>query len=994
MGTDPTNLDSDGDGLADGVEVPGLLVAGKRWYPNPLQADSNDDGLPDGVECPEQSLFNPSTTRPACGDLDGDGTPNLFDDDNDGDGVPDGVDLAPEHRMGNDSPFAATVPLSLTVDGLTPGQPTYLDLQLRPVDPKHLTYAMQVLDWPGNDTRGHIQRRLETTFATTANSAIRSSDPNAANGDLRLLPMLSVRIAKEAGSYGNLPTKANPPALTAASTVADWIAVLDREKLNVYNMSVREYDANTLELLTPLYLQPDSQGNPAAFSAHLLYWPTTSSWGAAQEVRLTWVIQLISDRCVDPEREGEAFCNNPANRRDEPTIIHAYEDEWQLTGLTVAEQRGTTVAVVRGATDRTVDENLWQLGNELANTFVGGRDRNNDGQRDLPIAEIARRWQKGSTATAADRLQIPVGSTDVTTFAYAHSDEYIQVMMTELRTILAPFPTNIAPTLLVTSEQQRRDLTLAEATVNGQAATFTFTAATPLKTTANVAWSPYRYANGGWENYPVADYLNDVLTPALATNPYFVPASSALADRNEANGRVDVARAIYLTLQHGYGALVGYADQLLKIAPTAVAPTAPGTNTSPLAKLVADYRYELTFVGRFYAARQLLTSYGYARGAGGFGAAVVATTLIVGEFTGDRRITHAVTGAVSSVLGVALGVRLTQLYRQVNTLQNGAFNLVKLRAYTAEINTLTRSISKSFKGLLIGLALAWGGYAAQGLLSGTWDDPALLGTAAATSTIAFFLFAVTLVAGPLVGAAVGLALLLFDGVVMLLCGFAGVSGAICGGLTGLLASLFYEVNHFVDLEDPDRLQIEDVGITLGDPNRGMVAGNSLTYRVYVFNGLRAAGNPYSLGGWVRRSTFAYSLDAQVRALHGDLALGQMTNNWNFNAQSTRFEQRATPAHTVALNTPGINVAGSLYLNEGFAVPYEECYKIFGIGVKCDTETLRDSNPINLSDLTILDILPATLAGFMQLESRGNGTYGLAWAQQWPIALSQLSGWGW
>ena len=70
---DGTQLDSDKDGLSDGLE--------KGIGTNPLDADSDDDGVPDGEEP------NPSD------DHDGDGKINALDPDSDGDVVFDGTEL-------------------------------------------------------------------------------------------------------------------------------------------------------------------------------------------------------------------------------------------------------------------------------------------------------------------------------------------------------------------------------------------------------------------------------------------------------------------------------------------------------------------------------------------------------------------------------------------------------------------------------------------------------------------------------------------------------------------------------------------------------------------------------------------------------------------------------------------------------------------------------------------------------------------------------------
>ena len=85
------------------------------------------------------------------------------------------------------------------------------DFQLRPADPKHLTYVMNVLDWPSGDEQGQIQRRTgnEATFADSMSSAERAADPRAQNGDVRLVPMLEVEL-----SGANLPL----PFTTAMQT--------------------------------------------------------------------------------------------------------------------------------------------------------------------------------------------------------------------------------------------------------------------------------------------------------------------------------------------------------------------------------------------------------------------------------------------------------------------------------------------------------------------------------------------------------------------------------------------------------------------------------------------------------------------------------------------------------------------------------------------------------------------------------------------------------
>ena len=91
-GTDPYEVDSDGDTITDTLEIlpiPDVAWEEQHRTSNALNADSNGDGLPDGVEWPA-----PFGEAPGW-DPDGDGIPNTWDYDNDDDGVPDSEDLSP-----------------------------------------------------------------------------------------------------------------------------------------------------------------------------------------------------------------------------------------------------------------------------------------------------------------------------------------------------------------------------------------------------------------------------------------------------------------------------------------------------------------------------------------------------------------------------------------------------------------------------------------------------------------------------------------------------------------------------------------------------------------------------------------------------------------------------------------------------------------------------------------------------------------------------------
>ncbi|MGC9396645.1 MAG: LamG-like jellyroll fold domain-containing protein [Anaerolineae bacterium] len=210
LGTDPLDWDTDGDGISDYLEVEGFVYQGKRWYSNPNKADTDKDGLADNVECPERRTVDGVTPHvdTVCRDTDGDGVPDIFDADSDGDDVPDKIDLSPFTVVGRDAPFGNANPFEWKAShfalnsGTTSYYPVVADFQLRPVNPKHLTYVMNVLDWPSGDEQGQIQRRTgnDGTFADNMSPSERAADTRAQNGDVRLVPMLEVELSGD-----NLP---------------------------------------------------------------------------------------------------------------------------------------------------------------------------------------------------------------------------------------------------------------------------------------------------------------------------------------------------------------------------------------------------------------------------------------------------------------------------------------------------------------------------------------------------------------------------------------------------------------------------------------------------------------------------------------------------------------------------------------------------------------------------------------------------------------------
>ncbi|MEM8857621.1 MAG: hypothetical protein AAGD96_04835, partial [Chloroflexota bacterium] len=164
-------VDSDNDLIPDLLEVTGITTSSGTFYLDPSEMDTNFDGLADGLECRD----NNGTL--VCPDTDGDGIPDAFSLDNDGDGVSDKIDLSPFEVL--DQTFSGDVPFGLYMEGAQAGSTTYVEFQIRPTNPDHLWYAFNALDWP-TDESGQIHDSDGGTF------------DDDSTGDMRLVPMLEL----------------------------------------------------------------------------------------------------------------------------------------------------------------------------------------------------------------------------------------------------------------------------------------------------------------------------------------------------------------------------------------------------------------------------------------------------------------------------------------------------------------------------------------------------------------------------------------------------------------------------------------------------------------------------------------------------------------------------------------------------------------------------------------------------------------------------------
>ena len=598
LGTIPTRKDTDGDSIADNLEVAGFSFNSQQYYLDPTELDTNKDGLPDGLECPvwipENSTYNASAT---CPDTDNDLIPNVFDEDNDNDGVPDKVDSSPDSTL--TTTYSNATPLKITFNNLTLNKPVQLELEFRPTNPNNLTLIGHVLDWPTGDTQGQITRRLDTTFATSISPTLRSDpavDPKAAYGDIRLVPMLEVTMPYQNGHYSNLPIKDTAPATRNPSTdIRQW---LDTTDLNNYRIEVNHVSntSNDLRAFVPLNTVAAVRGGETvAFKATMFYQPTQGTnnvvnWGADHEYRLVWLVQMLTEDCpVDVDSKAVARMNRenatrqangqPQNYtlqdaykalcKEVIRLINIYDDTWQLTGLQAKEAHGLEGAIMyedpTRDTDLLVDDQLWMASWNLSGNWLVGRDcgdtvstphcNSSDGTRDVTISGA------GTAATLPEALNAWSGNNHylkVSTYGpYPHEDHMALVGTTQINSLLnaqfQSYTNQTHPTLLFLWENHNRSVSYGDnrVTATGNKITLDFNPQDVKVTTATMMnWVTYQYNSSTrkWGIYDLNNYLA-LLEQQIRSDTYFTTAGSKSPE--EADGKRIWAQLYYMGLQEG-----------------------------------------------------------------------------------------------------------------------------------------------------------------------------------------------------------------------------------------------------------------------------------------------------------------------------------------------------------------------------------------------------------------------------------------------------------
>ena len=984
LGLDAYDPDYDDDLITDTLEVEGFeypVGSGQMWYTDPQEMDTNKDGIGDGRE-----WFLDQDEDGLPDDTDGDGVPDLFDDDNDGDGVPDNLDLSPYTTTRGGSPFNDANPFSLIVDNLTPGKPTYVEFQLRPTNPDHLWYAYNVLDWPDGDRQGQIQDDDGATFA----DVLDNDSPSDANGDLKLLPMLEIRIS---GSPDNLP-----PTSTLESQ---------------YGIYVQDFQGDGAEkaAYVPLQLATENDsGARVAFYGKMLYLPsslpggTEGGWGDAQQVRLVWAVQALVDECEsyslgDTDGDGEEDFSKECQSYSEHNkvqVIHTYDDEWYLTGLNVRENHDVDVGVIyedpASDADLNDDGALMKLTYALDHTFLAGRDLDGDSERDITVAELYRRFALTNTATITEHWGI-TNTLGMTIATYTHQDESLAtIAMTTTPAILDEFTsyTPVSPTLLFVREESYRTTNLdagdADGTFtwDGQQLTVDLDAGggLPVQTAAAVKWAPYRYRDGEWESYPIEEYWDEL-------GHRYEHDFDDVSDPTEARGRLMYVRIYYLGLYTGLSTVVQSGD--VPLSTELAAPELSGDAElarSITGKFVAGARFIInmvvrnlsgdaklvfTFLGKldnlfvaetvgdvnpglFKSLKYLKEEFrqwrlrwqGMGRGmnkmhvAAGVMALVAIGVLIAGvalliadhfnHSTGLRIAGVVLVGAV--LVGLQIMIPMIAVVRMIRSAVQAGQSVVRATTSVLKSSSALIGLTKvaNVIGLVLMVGVVWGFFiyqiASGGVGFGSVEFNMLLARAIADTIIAVLMFALSCT---IVGAIIVAIFTLIDLLLTFLIDFS-----MTDWIADKIAKAIYTYKVMVEPE----IDSGGLNMQLVHPELGMVEGNQLAVTMALTTTVTHK-NPHDprvipylwkyTDGNIRSTTFKHVMASTAYSV--TVSKNEMKNDWTVSSDHRywghnmrRAENMVSLTQVITLTT-GVNATLPLYINTGYSLPGLSCWMV-------------------------------------------------------------------
>ena len=214
---------------------------------------------------------------------------------------------------------------------------------------------------------------------------------------MRLTPMLEIQI----------PDNGNP-AVPSIATLQAYSRTLQTAAATMTDLTDDGTpDGNLIgkAIYVPLSLVNDSDtGERVAFAGQLPLL-TDESWGTDYQLRVVWTVQMLIDSCDQRYESGEnAGQCEIYGARNVPVPIHTYDEQFYVTGLNIREDIATKSAIIYEDptidNDLTSDDQLWITSWFLSNTFLRGRDADENGERDVQISTLASNFASWHNAAA------------------------------------------------------------------------------------------------------------------------------------------------------------------------------------------------------------------------------------------------------------------------------------------------------------------------------------------------------------------------------------------------------------------------------------------------------------------------------------------------------------------------------------------------------------------------------------------------------------------
>ncbi len=394
-------------------------------------------------------------------------------------------------------------------------------------------------------------------------------------------------------------------------------------------------------------------------------------------------------------------------------------------------------------------------------------------------------------------------------------------------------------------------------------------------------------------------------------------------------------------------------------------------------------------------------------------------TLIFFKLSGNPLLEKIASGAIVIAIAVA------SLYSLVNVIVStvqvvqglelayGAATALQ-RALTANSALAGTTRAALVVGAVIQIAVVWGFFIYQMVDSKTTAfSPEFNAALAQVIAATILIITLAVLSATVIGLIIVTIIAVIDAILTAICelgvddlrevpGLDGACFTLNTAATALLAKALYSYDSMIDTERDEMVSTAGPDVQLANPQRGYVADNPVTIVLPVTTTVAHKDpEPENWGHilpyiWlfsrdnIRSTTFRYELSTTENTL--TVERNEMNDDWTvsedhtFAGKSMFSGQARLSPESPALNLgAGLNRSPGLYLNTGYALPAYECWTIPNpippftppVIPVCYVRTLEGDNATLLEQLK-LDILPSTLAGFVDITDAGDGGQRLSW----------------